>query len=235
MTAQPIRGGTPTGGMSADRYSGQFANQSINGQRVFLVDDDPSVVRGLSRLLRAAGFEVSGFQSAPAYLDSRDNDVPGCAILDVAVGEFHGLDLLQAKARDGYARPTIFITGNSDIATGIRAMKVGAIDFLVKPICEEVLIAAVQEAMARDREARAQACTRSAVSTRLSKLTPRERDVLAKVVQGRLNKQIAADLDIAEKTVKFHRGRLMRKMNVRSVAELMRITMGETSESAGTL
>ena len=227
MASQSAQGNTLA--VIADTHTGMLGTQPISGQRVFLVDDDPSVVRGLSRLLREAGFEVSGFQSAPDYLHSHDNDVPGCAILDVAMGGFHGLDVLHATARDGYARPTIFITGNSDLATGIRAMKVGAIDFLVKPINENALIAAVQEAMARDREARAQASMRTAVSAHMSRLTPRERDVLARVVQGRLNKQIAADLNIAEKTVKFHRGQLMRKMNVRSVAALVRITMGNMS------
>jgi FixJ family two-component response regulator len=229
MAAQSAQLNTPA--FTADTRAGTLGARPIDGQRVFLVDDDPSVVRGLSRLLREAGFEVSGFQSAPDYLHSYDKDVPGCAILDLALGAFHGLDLLRATARDDYARPTIFITGNSDIATAIRAMKVGAIDFLVKPINEDALIAAVQEAMARDREARAQAAARDAVTARLSKLTPRERDVLGKVVQGRLNKQIAADLNIAEKTVKFHRGRLMQKMNVRSVADLTRITMGGISSA----
>jgi len=203
----------------------------MNGQTIFLVDDDPSVLKGLSRLLRAAGFEVCGFQSAADYLLHYDNDVPGCAVLDVSLGDVHGLDLLRATASDDYARPTIFITGSSDIATSIRAMKSGAIDFLTKPVDADVLITAIREALERDQHARAHAARRAAVASLLSRLTPRERDVLKRVIEGRLNKQIAADLNIAEKTVKFHRGRLMAKMNARSVADLVRLTMGTPSAS----
>jgi len=222
--------------MNGDANFGQVAQcldiargergQQIGAQRVFLVDDDASVLRGLSRLLREAGFEVFGFQSATQYLENYDNDVPGCAVVDVALGNFHGLDLLRATSRDGYTRPTVFITGDGDIATGIRAMKIGAIDYMTKPVNEDLFIAAVHEAIARDRQVRAQASSRSDITKRLSRLTPRERDVLSKVMEGRLNKQIAVDLDIAEKTVKFHRGRLMRKMNVRSVADLVKMTGG---------
>jgi len=204
----------------------------MNRQTVFLVDDDPSVLRAVSRLLREAGFEVFGFPSAAAYLLHYDNDVPGCAVLDVSLGDVHGLDLLRATATDDYARPTIFITGSSDIATSIRAMKCGAIDFLTKPVDAVVLITAVREAIERDRHTRAHAARRAGVASLLSGLTPRERDVLSRVVQGRLNKQIAAELNIAEKTVKFHRGRLMAKMKARSVADLVRITMGNTAASS---
>jgi FixJ family two-component response regulator len=190
--------------------------------RVFLVDDNAGVLKALSRLLSAAGFEVSAFQSADEFLQHHELDVPGCAVLDVGLGTHNGLDLQRNFATASYARPTVFITGNGDVATGVQAMKAGAIDFLVKPVNDDELIAAVSKAIDEDRRIRKELADRVHIEVRLSKLTLREREVLTRVALGRLNKQIAADLGISEKTVKVHRGRAMAKMQIHSVAELVR-------------
>jgi FixJ family two-component response regulator len=196
-------------------------------KRVFLVDDDASVLNGLSRLLRQAGFDVQSYQSPSEFLDRHDAKSPGCAILDVLLGDHSGLEIQYALAARGDKRPIIFITGGGDVATGIRAMKAGAVDFLTKPVMEKDLLEAVDRALERDRLTREEGATIAAVRARVASLTPREHEVLACVITGRMNKQIAADLRIAEKTVKVHRARVMSKMAVRSVAELVR-TMQRT-------
>jgi FixJ family two-component response regulator len=152
-----------------------------------------------------------------------DTSTPGCAVLDVALGEWNGLEVQTALANKGDARPIIFITGQGDIATSVQAMKAGAVDFLTKPVRDEDLIEAVRRALERDRATREEEARLASVGERLASLTPREQEVLSSVVAGRLNKQIAAELGIAEKTVKVHRARVMAKMAVRSVAELVRI------------
>ncbi len=190
--------------------------------KVFLVDDDDSVLRALERLLRAANFEVSAFQSPENFLLHHDIKTPGCAVFDVVLGEHSGLDLLRALVRTGHMRPTIFITGKGDIPMSVQAMKSGAIDFLTKPVQETELIDAVQRGIERDREEREERAKLSAIGNRLASLTPKEGEVLTRIVTGRLNKQIAADLGISEKTVKVHRGRVMSKMCVRSLADLVR-------------
>ena len=148
--------------------------------------------------------------------------LPGCAVFDVCLGPHNGLDLLRALARSGQMRPTIFITGRGDIPTSVRAMKSGAIDFLTKPIQEADLIDAVRRGIERDRHDREQGAKLAAIAKRLSSLTPKESEVLTRVIAGRLNKQIAGELGISEKTVKVHRGRVMTKMGVRTVADLVR-------------
>jgi FixJ family two-component response regulator len=195
----------------------------MNGGRVFLIDDDASVLTALSRLLREAGFDVEAFQSPSEFLLHDDTSTPGCAVLDVALGEWNGLEVQTALANKGDARPIIFITGQGDIATSVQAMKAGAVDFLTKPVRDEDLIEAVRRALERDRATREEEARLASVGERLASLTPREQEVLSSVVAGRLNKQIAAELGIAEKTVKVHRARVMAKMAVRSVAELVRI------------
>jgi FixJ family two-component response regulator len=190
---------------------------------VFLIDDDASVLTALSRLLREAGFDVEAFQSPSEFLLHDDTSTPGCAVLDVALGEWNGLEVQTALANKGDARPIIFITGQGDIATSVQAMKAGAVDFLTKPVRDEDLIEAVRRALERDRATREEEARLASVGERLASLTPREQEVLSSVVAGRLNKQIAAELGIAEKTVKVHRARVMAKMAVRSVAELVRI------------
>ena len=191
---------------------------------VFLVDDDPAVLKGLERLLRAAGFAVRGFTSPEAFLDQHDAAHPGCAVLDLAMGGLSGLDLQRALAARGCDRPVVFLTGRGDIPASVRAMKAGAVDFVTKPVDDEELLTAVRLALDKDRQAREARIKLEAIERRLSALSPRERDVLRHVVAGRLNKQIAAELGTAEKTVKVHRGRVMVKMGVRSVAELVRLT-----------
>ena len=201
----------------------------MDGSTIFLVDDDTSVLNGLSRLLRQAGFDVQSYQSSREFLDHHDAKAPGCAIFDVVLGESSGLEIQHALAARGDRRPVIFISGRGDLSTGIRAMKAGAVDFLTKPVLEKDLLEAVNRALQRDRESREEGATMAALGERLAHLTPREHEVLSRVVAGRMNKQIAAELQIAEKTVKVHRARVMSKMAVRSVAELVR-TMQRTRQ-----
>jgi FixJ family two-component response regulator len=190
-----------------------------------LVDDDANLLRALVRLLEEADFDVQAFQSAESYLSHQDMKTPGCAIFDLCLGEESGLDLLCALARRGLMRPTIFITGRGDIATSVRAMKSGAIDFLTKPVQSTDLLEAVRRGVARDRSDREEHATLVPIATRLSNLTRREHEVLKCVVAGRLNKQIADHLGIAEKTVKVHRSRVMAKMGVRTVPDLVRAAL----------
>lgn len=187
-----------------------------------MVDDDPGVLRALTRLLSAAGLETRAFSSAAAFLDAHDPATPGCLVLDVALPGLDGLQLQRALAISECARPIVFITGWGDIPTSVRAMKGGAVDFLTKPVNDKDLLTAVSSAIDIDRQARAARVEMDAVRQRLASLTAREREVLAHVVAGRLNKQIAADLGIVEKTIKVHRARIMTKMAVGSLADLVR-------------
>ena len=202
------------------------------GGRVFLVDDDASVLNALSRLLREAGFEVAPFQSPSDFLFHSDTETPGCVVLDLALGDASGLDVQSTLASKGDLRPIIFLTGKGDIAMSVQAMKEGAFDFLTKPVREDELITAVRLALEHDQLIREEQARLASIGDRLSRLTPREHEVLASVVAGRLNKQIAAELGIAEKTVKVHRARVMAKMGVRSVAELVRIVQPRDREGS---
>jgi FixJ family two-component response regulator len=188
-----------------------------------LVDDDPSVLRALTRLFSAAGLASRAYSSPAAFLQAHDPATPGCLVLDVALPGLDGLELQQALAISDCARPIVFITGRGDIPTSVRAMKGGAVDFLTKPVNDRDLLAAVHDAIELDRVAREAQAEVGALKQRLASLTPREREVLAEVVSGRLNKQIAADLGTVEKTIKVHRARIMEKMAVRSLADLVRI------------
>jgi FixJ family two-component response regulator len=188
-----------------------------------VVDDDPSVLRALTRLLSAAGLEARGFPSPAAFLQAHDPAVPGCLVLDVALPGLDGLELQQALSAADCARPIVFITGRGDIPTTVRAMKGGALDFLTKPVNDGDLLAAVRNAIEIDRVARNAQVEMDVIRQRLASLTPREREVLAHVVAGRLNKQIAADLGTVEKTIKVHRARIMEKMAVRTLADLVRV------------
>jgi len=188
-----------------------------------VVDDDPSVLRALTRLLSAAGLQARGFPSPAAFLEAHNPKVAGCLVLDVALPGLDGLELQQALMDSGCARPIVFITGRGDIPTSVRAMKGGAVDFLTKPVNDGYLLAAVRNALEIDRVAREAEVEMGALKQRLASLTPREREVLAHVVAGRLNKQIAADLGTVEKTIKVHRARIMEKMAVRSLADLVRV------------
>jgi FixJ family two-component response regulator len=191
---------------------------------VFLVDDDPGVLRALTRLLRASGREVRAFASQQAFLGEHDSAAPGCLVLDVAMPERNGLDFQRDLAASGDERAVVFITGQADVPTSVRAMKAGAVDFLTKPFDDSELLAAVQTAIDRDAQMRRTRAGRQEVERRLATLTQRERQVLEHVVAGRPNKHIAASLGTVEKTIKVHRGRIMRKMGVASLVELARMT-----------
>jgi len=191
---------------------------------LFIVDDDPEVRRALARLLRAAGYTTRSFGSASEFLMSGEaRSAAGCIILDLAMPGLNGLELQQCLVASGCHRPIIFLTGNGDISKSVRAMKAGAVDFLTKPVDDRELFAAVEEALALDAADRAAWSSRAAVVQRLNTLTRRERQVFEQVVAGRLNKQIAAELGIVEKTIKVHRARVMRKMHAGSLVELVQV------------
>jgi FixJ family two-component response regulator len=190
---------------------------------VFLVDDDAGVLKALARLLQTRGFAVLSFTSPQAFLADHDASVPGCAVLDVSMPDLDGLALQQALTAGGSQRPVIFLTGKGDIPTGVRAMRAGAIDFLTKPVNDADLLAAIARAEKEDSEIRSTNASLDSIKARLAMLTPREREVMTHVIAGRLNKQIAGDLGTVEKTVKVHRGRVMNKLGVRSVADLVRL------------
>ncbi len=191
---------------------------------VYLVDDDPDLLGAMQRLLESLGMRVITFRSAQEFLKDHDALAPGCLVLDLAMPELNGLQLQRELERHASPLPIIFLTGRGDIATSVQAMKQGAADFLTKPVDDFVLLAAIKEALETDRLRRRMQVERDRIAERLARLTGRERQVLAQVISGRLNKQIAADLGTVEKTIKFHRGNLMRKMGVRSVAELVKLT-----------
>ncbi len=188
---------------------------------IWLVDDDAAVLRGLERLLGAEGFETRSFLEASAFLEAHDPAVPGCAVIDLGLRTTNGLAVQEELGQDGGLRPVIFLTGQGSIPTAVQAMRAGAVDFLTKPVEAERLLAAIHTALALDRERRSQRSAVQDMRALLATLTPREHEVLQEIVSGRLNKQIAHRLGAAEKTIKVHRGRVMQKMGVRSVAELV--------------
>ena len=190
---------------------------------VFVVDDDAAVTRALGRLLGTYGYNVRSAGSAEEFLQKHDSTLPGCILLDIALPNLDGLELQAALAESGLQRPIVFLTASCDVRVGVQAMRAGAVDFLVKPIEEANLLAAVRQAIERDTVSRRAHDKRAAVEHQLSKLTPREREVMDHVVAGRLNKQIAGDLGIVEKTIKVHRGRVMAKLGLRTVADLVRL------------
>ena len=191
---------------------------------VYLVDDDAGVLKGLSRLLRAKGYDVRPYSSPQLFLEEHDVTVPGCAVLDVSMPGLDGLELQRAlMAANGFHRPVLFVTGKGDIPTSVRAMKAGAIDFLTKPVKDVDLFEAVSRAEARDAVSRRLHSEMESIQAKVGTLTPREREVLIHVVAGRLNKQIAGDLGTVEKTIKVHRSRMMEKLGIRTVADLVRM------------
>jgi len=187
---------------------------------VYLLDDELGMVKAVTRLLRARGFEVHGFTSPASFLEAyRRTGSDSCLVLDVAMPELDGLHLQRRLTHDGILLPIVFLTGHGDIPMSVRAMKAGAVDFLTKPVKDTDLLRAVRAALVRAAEQHEIAV----ISGRLSRLTPREREVMKHVIAGKLNKQIAFDLGTGEQNIKIHRGRVMHKMGIESVADLVRI------------
>ena len=185
-----------------------------------VVDDDASFRNAISRLVRAGGYAVQTFASAREFLQSARADVPGCVLLDLRMPGPSGLDLQRTLAQSENPLPLVFRTGHGDIPTSVRAVRAGADDFLTKPVQKEVLFPAIERALARDAQEREMRARRRELRARFDALTPREREVLAHVLRGQLNKQIAGDLGASERTIKAHRANLMAKLQVQSVAEL---------------
>ena len=192
---------------------------------VFVVDDDPSIRESLSLLLLSAGYDVQTFASANEFLDFK-RSTPGtaCLVSDIKMPGLNGLDLQEALASRDYAIPIIFITGHGDIPTTVQAMKKGAVEFLPKPFDDDTLLGAVKKALEKDSQTRAVAHEKAKIMQRLKSLTPREYQILTYLITGMLNKQIAYELNIAERTVKAHRKQVLDKMGVNSIAELVRLT-----------
>jgi FixJ family two-component response regulator len=207
---QPPRSATPADDGSAER------------PLVRIVDDDPDVRMALAELLESVGIDAATFASTREWLESGEVDRPGCLILDVRMPGSSGLDLQHHLARSGDPKPIIFLTGHGDIPMTVQAMKAGAVDFLTKPVRDQTLLDAVTTGIERDLAQRANATAVRRHLDLLAMLTPRERQVLAEVARGRLNKQIAFDLGISQITVKLHRSNVMRKMQANSVGELIR-------------
>jgi FixJ family two-component response regulator len=190
---------------------------------VAIVDDDSSVRQGLARLIRSVGWRVETFASAEEFLDRSRPEAPGCLVLDLQLPDLSGLDLQKRMAEAGLETPIVFLTGHGDIPATVQAMKAGAIEFLTKPVDEENLLKAIEEAIERDRRTRKQNADLRELRGRYESLTPREQGIMQRVISGLLNKQIAAELEITEDTVKFHRGHIMRKMRADSLADLVRM------------
>lgn len=190
---------------------------------VFLVDDEPEVLKAVARLLRAEGFPVAAFSSPREFLDQVDPDAPGCLVLDMSMPGVSGLEVQRELEERGCVLPVIFLTGRADVPDTVRAMKGGASDFLTKPVEDEELLAAVRGALARDAATRRERAEVASILARLGTLTPREREVLEHVVAGELNKQVAGRLGTVEKTIKVHRARVMEKMKAASLADLVRL------------
>lgn len=200
------------------------AQVSADGSIVRIVDDDPSMRRALTNLFQSVGLTVEAFGSAAEVLEAEPPMVPSCLVLDIRLPGLSGLDLQADLAKANIHTPIIFITGHGDIPMTVRAMKGGAVDFLTKPVRDQDMLDAVRAAIERDRKRRDAEKSVSGVRSRFESLTARQRDVLALVASGLMNKQVAAELGLAEITVKIYRGQIMRKMDAKSLADLVRMT-----------
>ena len=189
---------------------------------VFLLDDEPGMVKALTRLLKAEGFTVRGFTSAKTFLESYRAESPSCLVLDVEMPELNGLEFQERLTHAGILLPIVFLTGHGDIPMSVQAVKAGAADFLTKPVNDANLLRAVRAALQRAADERDIVAEVAMLRQRYASLTPREREVMAHVVSGQLNKQIAGDLGTGEQTIKVHRARVMEKMAVDSLADLVR-------------
>jgi FixJ family two-component response regulator len=190
---------------------------------VFVIDDDPSIRDTLEDLLQSVGLAVRVFGSAQEFLATERPDAPACLVLDVRLPGQSGLDVQRLLVASGIDLPIVFISGHGDVPMAVQALKAGAIEFLTKPFRDQSLLDAIQAGIERDRIRRREAVVLADLRTRLDSLTEREREIMALVVTGRLNKQIAAALQVSEVTVKVHRGNIMRKMQAESLPELVRI------------
>jgi FixJ family two-component response regulator len=190
---------------------------------VFIIDDDPSARRGVTRLVRAAGLNAESFASAADFLVSGRVNSPGCIVLDVRMPDMTGPELQAELGKPEYCLPIIFLSGHADVPIAAQAMKGGAVDFLTKPVDRDDLLAAISVSLEKDAENRMRRDERADLLERVAALTPREPEVMTWVITGMLNKQIAGELEISEETVKIHRGRVMKKLGVASVAELVRL------------
>jgi FixJ family two-component response regulator len=195
---------------------------SAPGGTVYVLDDEPEMVKALARLLRARGFEVLGFTSARTFLEACRPGDTACLVLDVAMPELDGLELQQRLTHQGILIPIVFLTGHGDIPMSVRAIKAGATDFLTKPVDAAGLVEAVRAALRVAETRRQTAAETAALAARLASLTPRQREVMERIVAGQLNKQIAYDLGTGEQNIKLHRAHIMRKMGVESLADLVR-------------
>ncbi|HEV3333180.1 MAG TPA: response regulator transcription factor [Bryobacteraceae bacterium] len=190
---------------------------------IAIVDDDPSVRKGLERLIRSLGWQAETFASAQEFLDGPRTAAPSCLVLDLQLPGLSGLDLQKRMSEAGLETPIVFLTGHGNIPTSVKAMKAGAVEFLTKPVDEQDLLRAIQEAIERDRRTREEHADKRELKRHYESLTAREQEVMAQVISGLLNKQIAGELKITEDTVKFHRGNIMRKMEADSLADLVRM------------
>jgi FixJ family two-component response regulator len=190
---------------------------------VFIIDDDPSARRGITRLVRAAGMNAESFASAREFLVSERRAGPGCVVLDVRMPGMTGPELQEELEKAEYCMPIIFLSAHADVPTAAHAMKKGAVDFLTKPVDRDDLLEAIRLSLAKDADNRARQAENRSIDEHIKRLTPREHEVMTYVITGMRNKQIAFELDISEETVKIHRGRVMQKLGIDSVAELVRI------------
>ena len=197
---------------------------------VFMIDDDQGVLDALSALVQEAGYETKAHTSPQAFLDEHDPSMPGCVVLDLSMPRMNGLAVQRELVTRGSERPVIFLSGRGTVPASVEAMKAGAVDFLPKPLKGDELLSAIKVAEERDRVRLQRTAERKAAGKLIDKLTPREKEVMELVVQGHLNKNIAALIGTTEKTVKAHRGRVMHKIGVRSVAELVRLTSKVTTK-----
>src|SRR6516164_7343084 len=193
---------------------------------VFIIDDDPLYRGSTERLVRSVGLRVQSFESAREFLSSRRPNVASCLVLDVRMPGLSGLDLQLELAKVGVQMPIIFVTGHGDIPMSVQAMKAGAVEFLAKPFRDQALLDAINQAIERDRVTRRQRAKSVELRRRYESLGPREREVFECLVSGMLNKQMADKLGTTERTIKFHRGQIIRKMEAKSVAELVRFAYG---------
>jgi FixJ family two-component response regulator len=209
---------------------------NVSKATVFVVDDEETMRRSFERLLRSYGFDVRAFESGHHFLLEHDAALTGCVLLDLALPGFSGLQVQDALRDADVERPIIFVTGRADVPSSVRALKRGAVDFISKPFAEEELIAAIRAAVALDGAARERRRSIAQIQQRIERLTPREREVFVRVVEGRLNKQIAGEFGTQERTIKVHRARVMRKMGARTLADLVhlasRVGIGEPASAA---